>query len=68
MKIVGKQKSRLVINLNISEKIEILNKTHGSFINITFIILFCSLSVQRWSGLKIVLRQEQPKGEKSGNK
>ena len=35
---------------------------------LTFIILFCSLSVQRWSGLKIVLSQEQRKGVKSGNK
>ena len=29
--------------------------------SLTFLILFCSLSVQRLSGLKIVSKQEQPR-------
>ena len=64
-----------------SDKIETLNKEAMVHL-LTFIILFCSLSVQRWSGLKIKialvrevlttepyrLKQEQRRGEKSGTK
>ena len=49
MKIVEKQKSRLVINLNMSEKIEIFNKTPWFIYGFHDFILFTFRSAMEWS-------------------
>ena len=49
IKIVGKQKSRLVINLNMPEKIEILNKTPWIIYGFHNFVLFTFSSAMEWS-------------------